>query len=99
MRRLIVAVGALGAGPAATALAWWTVSALRGVNRSDVGVPMYESAGAAFAAGVATYIIVGVTLLWLLVRKLGRGGHLALAAGAIWLVLCFVAYAIGAAFH
>ncbi len=86
-RLIFAGVVSLVAALLALVTSWAVTKLLRGRNISDVGVPMYPSSGLALTAGWIVYIILGLGLVWIVGRTIGRGSLMAYVIGLLaWTV-------------
>ena len=92
--RLVGVAAVLCVAPAGAAAGFWVYTALRGQNRSDVGVTMYENHGPATLLGWLVSGVLGALGLWLVHRSPLGARALVLGLGIPWLVVCNLLLAV-----
>ena len=86
--RIVTVAAASCVAPAAAAAGYWVYTALRGQNRSDVGVMMYENHGPAAVLSCLVSGGLGALGLWLVQRSPLGARAPVLGLGIPLLVVC-----------
>ena len=92
--RFVATVAVLCIAPAGAAVGFWVERALRGQNRSDVGVTMYENHGPAALVSWLVSGALGALGLWVVYRSPLGARSLVLGLGIPWLVVCNLLLAV-----